>query len=61
MNDDLLAALNRERYSRETATWWTREKPPPTGPEWDDSDLNIRRRRRDLLAAADSLHAEESA
>lgn len=55
--DPLMRSLLRERYAENR--WWTHQRPPEPGSTWDDSDINTARRRRELLAAADSFDAKE--
>ena len=44
-NEDLLAALTKERYDNR---WWTTR---PEQPELDDSEIACARRRRQLAEA----------
>lgn len=54
MNDDLIAALNAERYGANQ--WWTRKAPAPS-PAVDE--VGGRRRLAECIAEADSVEHDE--
>ncbi|MGH3973772.1 MAG: hypothetical protein ACRDS9_10675 [Pseudonocardiaceae bacterium] len=60
--DELLALLLLERYTPSPA--WTASPWKSTRPradlDWDDSEITVARRVRDLLAAVDHTKEEEA-